>query len=66
MSALCSGDGVVNRVSVIQSLFDYELQYCCWVQYENWMKCGLSVYGLCFSVSSMKIDETWYLKERRL
>jgi len=29
-------------------LIDYVLQWYLWVQYENWMKCGLSDYVLCF------------------
>ena len=46
--------------------FDYELHMVIGSSMKIGWNVALSDYVFCFSVSNMKIDETWYLEERRL
>ncbi len=47
-----------------RKLFDYELHMVIGSSMKIGWNVALSDYVLCFSVSSMKIDEMWYLEEK--
>jgi len=51
-SVLVLGDSEIDDVGVVDGciavVINFVLQCCWWVQYENWMKCGLDIMVLCF------------------